>query len=125
MSEFFEPVPLDSDRKKSKKVEKMIEKYSLSVYKYNIGEGNEEYLVLQYNFFKLVEDIRAMYISRNYKSLMAWLINRAFLITPGIQCNQKTIKTKLNKNRSLLLKTLYTVNPDLFLECFTKMEKTF
>ena len=118
MSEFFEPVALDSDRRKSKKVEKMIEKYSLQVFKYNIGQADEEYLVLQYDFYKMVEDIRAMYISRNYKALMSWLINRAFLITPEIQKNKSTIKTKLNKNRSLLLKTLYTVNPDLFLECF-------
>ena len=118
MSEFFVPVPLDSDRKKSKQVEKMIEKYSLEVYRYNTDERDEEYLVLQYNFFKLVEEIRAMYISKNYKALMSWLINRAFLITPEIQKNQKLIKTKLNKNRALLLKTLYTVNPDLFLSCF-------
>lgn len=123
MSEFFEPVPLDSDRRRSKQVEKMIEKYSLDVYKYNTGQGAEEYLVLQYDFFKLVEDIRSMYISRNYKSLMSWLINRAFVITPSVKRNQKTMRTKLNKNRSLLLKTLYTVNADLFLECFKKAEK--
>ena len=118
MSEFFEPVPLDSERKKCKQVEKMIEKYSLEVYRYNTDERDEEYLVLQYNFYKMVEEIRAMYISKNYRALMSWLINRAFLITPEIQRNSKLIKTKLNKNRALLLKTLYVVNPDLFLECF-------
>lgn len=120
MSEFFAPVPLDSDRRKSKQVEKMIEKYSLENYKYQIGEGAEEYLVLQYDFYKMVEEIRAMYISKNYKSLMSWLINRAFLITPEIRNNKGKIKSKLNKNRVILLKTLYTVNSDLFLECFNE-----
>lgn len=123
MSEFFTPVPLDSERKKCKQVEKMIEKYSLQVYQYNIDQKSDEYLVLKYDFYKMVEDIRAMYISKNYKALMSWLINRAFLITPDIRCNQKTIRTKLNKNRALLLKTLYTVNADLFLECFKKCRK--
>lgn len=122
MSEFFEPIPLEGDRRKSKQVEKMIEKYSLQVYKYNIDQAEEEYLVLKYDFFKLVEDIRSMYISRNYKGLMSWLINRAFLITPNVICNRNAIKTTLNKNRSLLLKTLYTINPEVFLECF-KTEK--
>lgn len=118
MSEFFEPVPLDGDKRKSKQVEKMIEKYSLEAYKYNKGEDNVEYLVLQYDFFKMVEDIRGIYLSRNYKGLMSWLIDRAFVISPQLQRNKNNIKTTLNKNRSLLLKTLYTVNPDLFLSCF-------
>jgi hypothetical protein len=118
MSEFFEPVPMDNDRRRSKRVEKMIEDYSLEVYKYRIGEGIGEYLVLQYDFFKMVEEIRSMYISRNYRGLMSWLINRAFLITPEIRHNSKKVKSKLNKNRSILMKTLYTVNPDLFLSCF-------
>ena len=118
MSEFFEPVPLDGDKRKSKQVEKMIEKYSLEAYKYNKGEDNVEYLVLQYDFYKMVEDIRGIYLSRNYKGLMSWLIDRAFVISPQLQRNKNNIKTTLNKNRSLLLKTLYTVNPDLFLSCF-------
>ena len=118
MSEFFEPVPLDGDKRKSKQVEKMIEKYSLEAYKYNKGEDNVEYLVLQYDFFKMVEDIRGIYLSRNYRGLMSWLIDRAFVISPQLQRNKNNIKTTLNKNRSLLLKTLYTVNPDLFLSCF-------
>jgi len=118
MSEFFVPVPLDGDKRKSKQVEKMIEKYSLEAYKYNKGEQNVEPLVLQYDFFKMVEDIRSMYISRNYRGLMSWLIDRAFLISPSVICNKNTMRTTLNKNRSLLLKTLYTVNPDLFLSCF-------
>ena len=118
MSEFFEPVPLDSDRRKSKQVEKMIEKYSITLYNNHALNTDDSIYLLKYDFYKMVEDIRAMYISRNYKSLMSWLINRAFLITPEIKNNRNKIKSKLNKNRSLLLKTLYTVNPDLFLECF-------
>lgn len=123
MSEFFEPVPLDGDKRKSKQVEKMIEKYSLEAYKYNKGEDNVEYLVLQYDFYKMVEDIRGIYLSRNYKGLMSWLIDRAFVISPQLQRNKNNIKTTLNKNRSLLLKTLYTVNPDLFLSCFKENKK--
>ena len=53
MSEFFEPVPLDGDRRKSKQVEKMIEKYSLDVYKYNSGKEDKEYLAYQLNLYRI------------------------------------------------------------------------
>ena len=51
---------------------------------------------------------------------MSWLINRAFLMTPEMKSNRNTNMSKLNKNKSLLLKTLYLVNKNAFLECFLK-----
>lgn len=118
MDEFFVYVPLDSDRRKSKQVEKMIEKYAFKLYQSRDTDDDNNLFVLKYDFNRMVEDIRSMYISRNYRGLMCWLIDRAFVITPGMVCNKKKLRTTLNKNRSILLKTLYTVNPELFLECF-------
>lgn len=118
MSHFFEKCNAENDRRKSKKVEELIQKYSFELYNCNISENNDEYLVMQYNFDKLIEDIKQINISRNYQGMMSWLINRAFVITPGLKSNQKIYSTTLNKNRALLLKVLYTINPTVFLQCF-------
>lgn len=118
MSRFFEKCNAENDRRKSKKVEELIQKYSFELYNCNISENNDEYLVMQYNFDKLIEDIKQINISRNYQGMMSWLINRAFVITPGLKSNQKIYSTTLNKNRALLLKVLYTINPTVFLQCF-------
>lgn len=122
ISEFFNHYELKQDRKRCKKVEELIQKYSLDLYKYNTEEDNnsEEYLLLRQDFEQLISDIRQTYISNNYLPLMSWLINRAFAITPSVQRNQYEIRTTLNKNRSLLMKTLYDVSPKQFLQVFAK-----
>ena len=120
--DFFVYHELQEGRRKSKKVEKLIEDYSLKAYKYNVEEEYEsgEEFLLRSDFDQLIKDIRNTYISGNYVGLMSWLINRAFLMTPEIKSNISTNKTKLNKNKSLLFKTLYLVNKDAFLKCFTQ-----
>ena len=118
MSEFFVPCEPNDNRRKSKKVEQMIQKYSIKLYQYSKDPSDDSCVVLMHDFNHLVEDIQQLYISSNYKPLMSWLINRAFVITPGIKCNRKSLRSTLNKNRSILLKTLYDVNPKLLLECF-------
>lgn len=120
--EFFNHYELKQDRKRCRKIEELIQKYSLDLYKYNIDEENdsEEYLLLRQDFDQLISDIRQTYISNNYLPLMSWLINRAFAITPSVQRNQYEIRTTLNKNRSLLMKTLYDVSPKQFLQVFSK-----
>lgn len=120
MSEFFVPHKIGNDRRNSKKVEELIQNYSLKLYEYNSADtsNSEEYIILRHDFEKLIDDIKAINISRNYQGMMAWLINRAFMITPGVKRNQNTVESNLNKNRSLLLKVLYTVNPYVFLQCF-------
>ena len=53
---------------------------------------------------------------------MFWILDRAFSISPKLKVNQYKIKSKIKKNRSLMIKTLYTVNKKCFLDCFTKNE---
>ena len=64
--------------------------------------------------------IKSIYISKNYLGLMSWLIDRAFCITPSIKQNKTTIKNSTNKNKSLLIKILYDINPQNLLKCFSK-----
>lgn len=125
MSSFFVKHSLDVNRRTCKRVEELIEKYSLQLYKQNIsdafnGEQDNDYLLLRSDFEELVRNIRSINISSNYVGLMSWLIDRAFMITPSITQNNKMLKTNLGANKSLLLKVLYEVNPRCFLSCFNK-----
>ena len=123
MNHFFVKYELTEHTRKCKKVEELIEKYSLKLKDFNtdIDDDNmDEFLLLRDDFDQLIEDIRSVYISKNYLGLMSWLINRAFLITPGIKTrkNDKLTST-IKKNKSLLLKVLYTINSDSLLKCFS------
>lgn len=125
MSYFFVKHPLDINRRTCKRVEELISKYSLQLYNKNVSEGfngeqDNDYLLLRSDFDELVRNIRGVNISKNYISLMSWLIDRAFMITPSIKQNNKMLRTNLGANKSLLLKVLYEVNPKCFLSCFTK-----
>lgn len=125
MSDFFIKHPLKIDRRICKRVEELITKYSLQLYMQNSKQDetedkNNQFLLLRSDFEKLVNDIRSVNISGNYMDLMSWLIDRAFMITPAMYQNNKMLKTNLNKNKSLLLKVLYEVNPKCFLQCFVQ-----
>ena len=119
-AEFFIPHKAPADKRAAKRVEEFIQKYSIKLSEFNSAEENsyEEYLLLRYDYDELIEDIRRVSISKNSVGLMSWLINRAFMITPEVSKNSSNINTKLHKNRSLLLKTLYDVNPKVFMMCF-------
>lgn len=119
MSYFYNQYQLDGNRRKSKKVEGLIEKYALGLYVSHMN-NDDEYFLLRSDFEDMVEDIRQMYISKEYLGLMSWLINRAFCITPNMQAQSRVIQSKINKNKSILLKTLYSVNPNNLLEIFSK-----
>ncbi len=122
MSNFFNRYELNINRKKCKKIEELIEKYSLDSYLI-IEKGKQEYsdyLLLRNDFNDLIQDIKKVRISGNYLGLMSWLIDRAFLITANIEKNKNNIKTTINKNKSLLLKVLYDINKDNLLKCFSK-----
>lgn len=129
MSYFFEKFDLQEDRRKCRKVEELIEKYSIDLFIYNTAPKNSyvDYGVydvnrerLQIDFEELLDDIRMIYISKNYLGLMSWLIDRAFCITPSIKQNLNTIKNNTNKNKSLLIKILYDINSQNLLKCFSK-----
>lgn len=126
MSNFFVKHELIEHRRKCKKVEELIQKYSLDLFNYNTSDeddNNEQYLLLRHDFDKLIEDIQAIYISKNYLGLMSWLINRAFSIGAGVRRNNDNILSTINTNKAILLKTLYTVNSDALLKCFVSKEK--
>ena len=121
MSQFFVKHELEDQRRKSKKVEELIQKYSLKLYNCTVSDSdeNEEYLLLRNDFEELINDIRSIYISKNYLGLMSWLINRAFSIGSGIKGNKDVLQSSINTNKSILIKTLYEVNPESLLKCFS------
>lgn len=121
MDYFFQKFKLEKDRRTCRKVEDLINKYSLDLYGYNSAEDpNDTFLLLRSDFDKLISDIKATYVSSSYLGLFSWLLDRAFTISPSSKRNVGTTKSVINKNKSLLLKTLYEVNKDNLLKCFSK-----
>lgn len=82
--------------------------------------NDDEYFLLKSNFEEMVEDIGSIYISKEYVGLMSWLINRAFCVTPNTKGRRHITQSTLYKNKSILLKTLYSVNPSNLLAVFSK-----
>lgn len=133
MEYFFIKHEMTEHKRKSRKVEELIQKYSLELYdRYqkpgSTGEIDDEtltenYLLLRNDFDKLIEDIHQITISSNYLGMMSWLINRAFLIGAGAKRNKRDMLATLEQNKAILLKTLYEVSPKNFLKCFTTVEK--
>lgn len=121
MEHFFIKHEFDSDRsslRKSKKVEQLIEKYSLRLLLASQSNETDNYdlmMILQEDFDKLIESIRTTYISNNYVGLISRLIDRAFRITPNFSRHSNA---NTSSNKALLLKTLYKVNSKAFLRCF-------
>lgn len=123
MSEFFINHKNETTQKKSRAIEDLIEKYNLQMVEFQKNKrGNKEtdYLLLRSDYEDLLEDIRRISMPNKYVGLMSWLINRCFIMTPNIASNKDKIQSKLNKNRPLLLKILYDLNPNLLLKCFKK-----
>lgn len=125
--EFLEPIEFSADVKLCRDVERLIEKYSFNIYDllkknyFITGDySDDEFLLMRSDFDILVNDIRRSSIAkRNYKNLVYYLISRSFILPNKLNINIKE-KTITNKNRSVLLRILYEVNPSLFLSCFKK-----
>lgn len=129
MNHFFNKYELETNRRQSKKVEELIEKYSLDLYDdwhSKVGTELEEdaldenSLLLRSDFDQLIEDIKKVYISKNYVGLMSWLIDRAFGISQQVQNHSHLADRKTNENKALLLKVLYDINPQNVLQIFSK-----
>lgn len=122
MSHFFQKFPMKSNIRTCRKVEDLIAKYSICLYQYNTEEVQEDddYLLLRNDFDELIADIRKIKISQNYLGLFSWMIDRCFKILPGSLRNQKSISSTVNKNKAILLKVLYEINPSNLLQCFSK-----
>ncbi len=123
LSEFFIKHPLKTNRKTCRRIEELIEKYSLKLlYELQISEESDyqNSLLLRNDFEYLISELQHVRISTNYVDIMSYLIDRTFILTDGVRFNNKIIGTKLNKNKPLLMKVLYSVNQKSFLECFKK-----
>jgi hypothetical protein len=119
MCYFYNHHQLKEDRRKSKKVEAFIEAYGLRLYQ-NAIDDIEDDLILREDFENMVEDIKRVYISKDYLGLFSWLIDRAFHLRVNLDGNGRKSKAKTDKNKVLLLKTLYTINPSNLLKIFQK-----
>lgn len=119
MTDFFIKHNIEINRITCKRIENIIQKYSLKLYN-GIDEDDEYYLLLRSDFNELIFDLSQINIGNKYAGLMSWLIDRAFIITPDVKRNRKHIKSKLHNNKSLLIKTLYTINSKVFLSIFVK-----
>mgnify|MGYP004458709893 FL=1 len=121
MSHFFNKFEMSNNIRTCRKVEDLIAKYSLNLYDINSRDSEDnDYLLLRKDFDNLILDIQKIKISKNYLGLFSWMIDRAFKILPGSLRNQKSISSVLNRNKPLLLKTLYEVNSSNLLKCFSK-----
>lgn len=120
MSYFFIKYGMNNNIRTCKKVEDLLSKYSIKLYQRNLDKDNETYLLLRKDFDDLISDINKIKISKNYLGLFSWLIDRAFLITPNLKSTRKQIISTINKNKSILIKVLYDINPDSLLKCFSK-----
>ena len=114
---FIKKEPLHLDRRTCKRVEDMIYDYSLGFYN-SVRNKNVDYLLLRQDFDLLIQSLRQTPISKNYQDFMYWILDRIFLVTPQLKSNQYKIKSKLKKNRNLIIQILYSVNPHTFLHCF-------
>lgn len=119
-SDFFIPHGTPNDKRPAKKAEEFIQKYSIKLNEYNQNSERsyEDYLLLRADYDELIEDLRRLTLSKNSVAIVSWLINRAFMVTPQLNNNIGVMHSKLNKNKSLLLKTLYDVNPKVLMMCF-------
>ena len=120
---FFSPHELDVDRRRSKKVEDLISEYSLLSFNRN-KETDDDYILFENDYEEFLDKLRTVYISNGYIGLTSWLIDRAFCITPNAKAraNRDYNKTQkmTDKNKSLLLKVLYDINPQNIIKCFSK-----
>lgn len=118
IAKFLIRYPMDSDYKRCKKVEELIEKFNLQLHIYNKTTGmnnrldDDQNILLNEKFDEMINEIQRLYISNSYLGLMSMLIDKAF------QISRKT-DSKMCKNRALLLKVLYKTNKDAFLKCFS------
>ena len=126
MDYFFEPQEIKSDRRKNKKVEDIISKYCASIMG-NVIDSDEDdgsYELAMIEYEELFEELKKVYISNDYIGLTSWLIDRAFCITPQMKGatgrEYRGGNSMTNKNKSLLLKILYDINPNNVIKCFSK-----
>ena len=120
LSDFFNGTINYTVTKESKKVREMINKYAfkLAEDKYDgdiYGDADrDDYFLALDNHEEFIEDLRQVALGKKYRALVLWLLKQTF-------CNRKVeenYKGIIEKTRPLLMKVLYDVNKENFLECF-------
>ena len=84
------------------------------------GDETGQYLLIRHDFNELIKAIQQINISHNYLGLFSWLIDRAFCISSAQRQNINQLNSTINKNKSVLMKTLYGVNSQNLLKVFSK-----
>ena len=84
ISSFFVNHKLDGSKKLAKKIQHLIEDYSLKLFTFHLDDNAdyEEYLLLRSDFDDLVNEIRSISFSGKYIGIISWLLNRGLMITP-------------------------------------------
>lgn len=130
LADYIKSLPMDhffikhydgDTRYNNRKVEKLIEKYSFKLDQHNRkgeNDSQEDILLLRNDFDQLIADIKEIKFGKKYIGLMSYLIDRAFVITQNIKNIGGAPISKTHNNRAILLKVLYTLNPEQFLQCF-------
>lgn len=121
MSRFFISYK-NNNRVQSRKVEELIEKYSLKITNSLSDDPDDDgkSFLLRSDFDDLVSEIQNTTISSNYLGMFSWLIDRAFRITPDLKKMGHKVQSQINRNRALLIRVLYLVNKKALLKCFGK-----
>ncbi len=121
INKFFIKHENTETQRRSKNIENLIEKYGFQLTEYQKDENKKDqndYLLLRSDYEDMLEDIRRISMPNKYVGLMSWLIDRCFAMTPNIIRNRGKLQSKLSRNRPLLLKILWDLNPEMFLKCF-------
>ena len=117
---FFKKFEIEKNRKTCKKVEEIIEMYMNKYYSIISSDNEDSYFLLKMDFDNMIQDIKKVYISKNYIGLFSWLIDRAFCVSISQKQNQYKLKSKIKKRKSILIKALYDINSANLLKCFSK-----
>lgn len=123
ISEYLSIYPTDADIKLCKKVEELINKYNINLFSRSIESLNyndSDYFYLITAFDDMVADIQKMTLGEKYIGLFSWLLNKVFSKDLEKEIDSEKFNNQLQTNKSVLLKTLYNVNKDVFLKCFEK-----
>lgn len=117
---FFKKFEIEKNRKTCKKVEEIIEMYMNKYYSTLSSENEDSYFLLKMDFDNMIQDIKKVYVSKNYIGLFSWLIDRAFCVSISQKQNQYKLKSKIKKRKSILIKALYDINSANLLKCFSE-----
>ena len=117
---FFKKFEIEKNRKTCKKVEEIIEMYMNKYYSTISSENEDCYFLLKMDFDNMIQDIKKVYVSKNYIGLFSWLIDRAFCVSISQKQNQYKLKSKIKKRKSILIKALYDINSANLLKCFSE-----